>query len=504
MITNRIRTPFLLLVVIAAQLGLRAGDLTAQSGAPLGAVSFESTGGPDVRAAFQRGVLLLHNFEYDDARAAFREVRRLDPNFVLAYWGEALTHDHPLWGDEDLAAAREVLAGLGPSVESRLARARTVRERDYLHAVEQLFGEGSKAERDQRYAAAMREMVDRYPDDEDAAALYALSLLATAEDGRDFGIYMRAAAVLEEWIDEYPRHPGVLHYMIHAYDDPVHAPLGLRAARRYGDVAAGAVHALHMPSHIFFALGMWSDAIRMNERSWQASVDRAERLGLGPASWSYHALWWLHYAYLQEGRFTDARRLLEVARQALAESGAGTVAYHLTQMRAAHVVADPSAMDLVEEGLSPETSSDRGRAASLAAAGHALMTAGRWPEARGVVERVRAIARESSSSIPEPLALQLEGRLLLHDGDREAGLDRLREAARMEYALPYEFGPPLIAKPGWEVLGEELARLGDRAGAEEAFVTGLRRAPGRRLMVRGLEAVGVDDGRMEEPWVGRP
>ncbi|MFW6085468.1 MAG: hypothetical protein ACODAA_09660, partial [Gemmatimonadota bacterium] len=347
---------FVLLSVLVALSGWTTVPAAGQDA--LGDADFRNSGAPEAQEPFRRGLLLLHNFEYADARAAFLEARRRDPAFAMAYWGEALTYDHPLWGEEDLDAARDALAKLDRAMKETPVSATpessqsshrasgasgpTSRELAYIDAVRTLFGEGPKAERDARYAAAMGEIAKRYSDDADAAALHALALLGTAEDGRDFTIYMKAAAVLEELIDRHPRHPGALHYMIHAYDDPVHAPLGLRAAEAYAEVAADAVHALHMPSHIFFALGMWDDVARMNERSWRASIERAERQELGPDAYSYHALWWLHYAHLQRGRMDEAGRLLDVAREALAESGAGTIRYHLQQMRAAHIVADPA------------------------------------------------------------------------------------------------------------------------------------------------------------------
>ena len=171
----------------------------------------------------------------------------------MAFWGEAMTYTHPVWIQQDLAAARAVLARLGATPEARLAKAKTERERDYLRAVEILYGDGTKEERDFRYADAMAALHQRYPDDVDATAFYALSLLGTAHEGRDFAIYMRSAALLEEVFPTHQHHPGVLHYLIHSYDDPVHAPLGMRAARLYGSVAPNAGHALHMTSHIFVA-----------------------------------------------------------------------------------------------------------------------------------------------------------------------------------------------------------------------------------------------------------
>jgi len=233
----------------------------------------------------------------------------------MAYWGKALSYNMPIWGEQDFEAARAVLKSLAPTREERLAKAPTERERDYLASVEQLYGDGDKTERDASYSAALGELSRKYPDDLDARAFYALSLLALTGTTRDTANYMRGAAEAEAVYEVNPRHPGALHYLIHAYDDPVHAPLGLRAARRYGKVAGGAAHAQHMPSHIFFALGLWDDAIAANIDS--LATARAEGGG------GYHPLEWLNYAYLQEGRLEEAAELMadtheEVKRQAAA------------------------------------------------------------------------------------------------------------------------------------------------------------------------------------------
>src|SRR6185312_3796615 len=168
-------------------------------------------------------------------------------------------------------------------------------------SLEKLYGPGDKAERDAAYSAALGDLSRRYPDDLDARALYALSLLGLSPK-RDVRIYMRAAAEAEEVLAVDKRHPGALHYLIHAFDDPVHAPLGLRAARLYAEVAPGASHAQHMTSHIFFALGLWDDAIRANE----ASV----RLAAAQGAHAYHSLLWLEYAYLQKNERAAAAALV--------------------------------------------------------------------------------------------------------------------------------------------------------------------------------------------------
>jgi tetratricopeptide (TPR) repeat protein len=262
----------------------------AQSQTNLGHIEFPTSGSPPAQKHFVQGMLLLHNFEYDDAREEFQAAGKLQPDFALAYWGEALTHTYTLWMGQDLPAARAALQRLAPTPEGRRSKAPTEREKDYLDAVELLYGEGDKPARDRAYAEAMGRLHKKYPDDLEAASIYALALMGTCEGDRDFSIFMQAAAVAEEVFAKNPQHPGAIHYLIHAYDDPIHAPLGLRPARVYANVAGSASHAQHMPSHIFFALGMWDEAIAANEFSVAVADERRKHKGLGPGQRNYHSL----------------------------------------------------------------------------------------------------------------------------------------------------------------------------------------------------------------------
>ena len=210
-------------------LGLLATPSSADD--RLGRISFPNSGSAAAQPHFIRGVLLLHSFEFDDAAEAFREARRVDPGFALAYWGEALTHNHPLWRYQNRDAALKVLAELGATPEARRAKAPTPREQAYLATLDALYGEGDKAARDRAYAAALEKLSAANPDDDEAKAFHALAILGTNVERRDFAADMRAAALVEDVFIRNQEHPGALHYMIHAYDNPMHAPLGLRAAR---------------------------------------------------------------------------------------------------------------------------------------------------------------------------------------------------------------------------------------------------------------------------------
>jgi hypothetical protein len=272
---------------------------------------FEVTGSVDALPHFDKGLLLLHNFEYDDAAEAFIKAQQTDSTFAMAYWGEAMTYNHPVWGDVDVEKARATLSKLGSTTEEREAKTKTDLEKDFIKAVSILYGEGSKPDRDKEYAAAMEKVYERYPGNHEAAAFYALSLLGAKESltlWEDQNI--KGAEIAEAILKENPSHPGALHYLIHSDDHPAHAQKALAAADTYAKVASYAGHALHMPSHIYLALGMWDNVVSSNEVAWKASLDRQERKKLDNNHLSYHAHMWLQYGYLQQGRFDRAKELI--------------------------------------------------------------------------------------------------------------------------------------------------------------------------------------------------
>ncbi len=455
----------------------------------LGRTEFPHSGPEEARAPFLEGILWLHSFEYARARQAFRVAQEKAPDFALAYWGEAMTWNHPVWFAQYPDEAWEVMERLGPSPEARLARAGTERERAWLEALEILYGEGSKAQRDTLYSAALGRMWDRWPDDENVGAFYALSILGTSHGGRDIPTYMRAAAVAEGIYERNPDHPGALHYLIHSYDDPVHAPLGLRAARRYSRIAGDAPHAQHMTTHIFVAMGMWDEVVAQNEVA--AGPDR-ELWRPG------HYTWWLGYGYLQQGRWRDAEVYLEAMRNATGtEKGQRAV---LARMRAEFIGNTrrwdhPAlAWDIPTEDIG-------------SGFGSAVAAADDWVKGRVALERgdpdgalagAAALARRRSEAEAEgnpndPTAgttrvmeLQLLGLAARSSGRSEDGVALLREALDLERSLPFEFGPPLVVIPSGELLGEVLLAEGRALEAERSFRMTLEVAPGRWTALEGL------------------
>ena len=468
--------------------------------ADVGEVAFANSGAPAAQAAFRRGLAQLHNFEYPRAAAEFRKAQEADPSFAMAYWGEAMTHTHPIWFRQDAEAARAVLERLGATPADRQAKAPTQRERDYLAAIEVLYGEGTKNERDFLYAEAMRKLHEKYPDDVDARAFYALALLGTTHQGRDTATYMRAAAVLEEVFPANQKHPGVLHYLIHAYDDPVHAPLGLRAARLYGGVAPNAGHALHMTSHIFVALGMWNEVVDANRRAVDVVNRDVAARNAGKVTCGHYPTW-LHYGYLQTSNTAAANKALADCRAAALEmdfvpwyridSRRGRIDEY-SDMRAHHIASGLPVAEADAKAVIPDGAEFLD--ARHTAAFSDVLLAYQRKDGAGLdkaVSRLRALqpevmAAHKDDDNPAPrqraeIMLQ-EAEALVHAaaGRNNEAIALLQTAAKAEASMAFEFGPPPVPKPAGELLGDLLLAAGRAAEANSAYEAALRRTPGRR------------------------
>ncbi|MFN0180829.1 MAG: hypothetical protein ACKVZ0_18660 [Gemmatimonadales bacterium] len=456
-----------------------AGETAATGGPRLGSLVFPNSGAPAAQPAFRRGMLYLHSFEYGSAATAFQEAQRVDPGFALAYWGEALTHTHPIWNEQDLAQARAVLARLGPTPEARLAKASTPREKAYLEAIERLYGAGGKEHRDTLFAEAMSRVAAAYPNDDEARAFHALSLMGLSQGVRDVATYMRAGAIALELLQRQPDHPGAAHYVIHAFDDPVHAAIGLPAARAYSAIAPGAAHAQHMTTHIFLALGMWPDVISQN------------RIASGPdrARWQAgHYTYWLHYGLMQAGHGDSAVALLDELRRNAGQGADLNRRAHLASARAQQIVNaerwnDPALAWTIDlEDADPTM-----RAVDLFARGYAATRRGDL-ETAGAVHALAAALETGPGLLQVPALLTKQlGAAIDRAAGRKADAERaLRDVAAASEGLPMAFGPPDFVKPPFEMLGEWLLEDGRPDAAREAFRRALGHMPGRRLSIRGL------------------
>ena len=326
-------------------------QLSAQNNL-LGKIDFPNSGSEAAQADFYEGVLFLHNFEYADAARAFRRAQQADPDFALAFWGEAMTHNHPIWMRQDRVAATEVLHELGERVDDRQQAAPTQREKDLMMAIEVLYGntpesaDASKEERDDLYSEFLAQLHETYPDDHEITTFYGLSILGTAHEGRDIGTYMKAAAELFDVWNANQKHPGAAHYLIHSFDDPDHAPLGLPMARAYSEIAPKAAHAQHMTSHIFLAMGMWDKVIDANLTARDVQTTRQQELG-EEITVCGHYTWWLQYGYLQTGETDKAAEVLNKCYDRIEGTPSMNEKWHFAVMRG-HQIIDSENWDSAE------------------------------------------------------------------------------------------------------------------------------------------------------------
>ena len=470
-----------------------AADSPRSLAANLGSIDFPNSGAAEAQAAFLTGMKALHSFEFEHAGEAFREAQAIDPDFALAYWGEALSYNHPLWFEQDRLAAHTALAGFASTPEDRVARAPPGRERGLMEAVDVLYGSGDKLSRDIAYSEAMRHLHETYPEDDEIATLYALSLLGTVRRGDGgFGRQVRAGAIAMDVFARNPRHPGAAHFIIHAFDDPEHAILALPAAKVYAEIAPAAPHALHMPSHIFVQLGMWEGVVASNEASYRAALDHVERRGLPRGRSEFHALQWYHYGQLQLGNEERAQWALDEAFRTLETFPGKRVRRGTMRMLARHTL-ETERWSGFDPGILADA--DRRHAALQLAAGLSAVHTGELGAAETALANIkdarqRLSGKASTAYRARIVAVEekvLESALALARGDENAAEAFLVEAAALEAELNAPSGPPSPMKPAHEMYGEFLSAQGRMEEAAVQFSKALERTPNRTRSVRGLE-----------------
>jgi tetratricopeptide (TPR) repeat protein len=477
----------------------------------LGELTFDVTGSEEAKEIFKKVHLLLHSFEYQDACEVFLEAQKADPDFAMAYWGEAMTYNHSIWQEQDLEKGREALRKLGETAEDRIGKAKTELEKKFIQSLNILYGEGSKTDRDQAYARFMGELYQRYPDNHEVASFYALSLLGSVTVGRSDDVYQQSARISEKILQENPNHPGALHYFIHANDDPYHAGTAVEVANEYAVVAPDAAHALHMPTHIYLALGMWDKVVSSNEVSWQASVNRKERKNLSNDAYGYHSYHWLQYGYLQQGRLEEARKTLENMIQYCAELPSARARAHEVFFKSTYLVETNDwnsefslketdtkelniltrSMEAFVKGMKFYHTKDNASLENLILA----MEKDRQVESAKISDAGIALCnsgganRENATvldvNLSHVLEMELRAMQAWMQNDLETTERWLKEASTLEANVSYSYGPPAVVKPSHELYGEFLLSLNRAEEAIAQFDKALQLAPKRVMALRG-------------------
>jgi len=487
---TRLSFAFVVLFVGTCSLFLRAGfaqhEHPAGDTARLGKVTFPVSCAPSVQQQFSSAVAMLHSFWYEKARDTFAGVAEKVPTCGMAYWGIAMTYYHPIWqppGSADLKAGGTFMD------KAKLVGAKTQRERDYIAAIETFYKDSDKFDHASRalgYERAMEQVQSRYPDDHEAAIFHALALLATAPPNDETYVNQkRAGAILEPLFAEEPEHPGIAHYIIHAYDYPPLAQRALDAARRYAKIAPDSPHALHMPSHIFTRLGLWQESIDSN----LASVASAKKNN-APED-ELHAKDYLIYAYLQGAQDREAREALEAPPSGrrddpqhfawLYAMGTSPARYAVERHQWAEAAALAVPPDTFPGGRWAWTEANLHFARALG-----LSHTGKTEAARTEVQKLASL-RDTLTEVndkywADQVEIQRESAeawIRLAESRREEALRQMRSAAEHEDATDKHPVTPGVILPARELLGEMLLELNKPAEAMVEFEATLRTFPNR-------------------------
>jgi len=478
----------------------------------LGTVSFPTSCAPAVQARFVRAVALLHSFWYEEAEKAFGEVAAADPSCAIAQWGVAMSLYHPIWSPP---TAAELKRGQDAVAKARAAAAKTERERDYVAAIEAFFKDADTVDHRTRavaYGRAMERLAERYPDDREASIFYALVLVGTASPAdKTYANQKKAGAILNRVLPAQPDHPGVAHYLIHSFDYPELAELALPAARSYSKIAESSPHALHMPSHIFVRLGLWDDAIRSNVDSAAAARAHCDKTHPGATSFDeLHAVDYLTYAYLQEGRDADALRMVERVRQVdKLDNAQFAAAYALAAVPARYALergrwAEAASLEVAPASF-PWASFPYAEAITHFARAIGAARSGDITRARQAVERLAALRQAAIDAKigywPEQIEIQRRaaaGWLARAEGRNDEALDLLKQAADLEATTDKHPVTPGAVLPARELRADLLMDLGRPAEALAEYEASLKVAPKRRYALAGAARAADAAGQGEK------
>jgi tetratricopeptide (TPR) repeat protein len=505
------RPTFISMVLLAWMCAAFIAPVVAQHEHPagdpgkLGKVSFPVSCNPSVQAQFTSAVAMLHSFWYEKASGTFAEVVEKDPTCGMAYWGVAMTYYHPIW---QAPGPADLKAGMASVEKAKSAGAKTEREREYIAAIDTFYRDADKLVHRTRalaYEKAMDQLQAHYPDDHEAAIFHALALLATAPPtDKTYVNQKKAGAILEPLFVEQPEHPGIAHYIIHAYDYPALAPRALDAARRYAKIAPDSPHALHMPSHIFTRLGLWQESIESNLVS-AASAQKNNAPGN-----ELHAKDYLIYAYLQMGQDREAEKALEAPPPGRADDpqymnwlyamGTSPARYAVERHRWAEAAALPMPVNIFPGGRWAWTEANLHFARALGAS-----HTGKTEAARRDVEQLASLrdtlAQGNDKYWADQVDIQRESAtawISLAEGKREEALKQMRSAAEHEDATDKHNVTPGVILPARELLGEMLLELKKPAEAMAEFEATLRTAPNRFNALSGAARAAKLSGDSEK------
>ena len=493
------RAPALLLIAGLLVIGARPAQAQFEN---VGSFEFPTSASGEAQQHFLRGAAFLHSFGWIQARGEFHAAQEIDPDFAMAYWGESLAYNHPLNSGMDTTEPRRALDRLAPTRVERLAKAPTAREKGFLNAVEILWGEGDRADRTVAYMDAMSRLYEQYPNDTEVAAFYALSTLSASTATRDLTqrLNVRAGTISLNLFEHNPNHPGAAHYTIHAFDNPMLAPLSLEAAYRFSEIAPAVAHARHMPTHIFIQHGMWDRVSGNNEFAYTAARElwRPDD-SMGDA---VHPLDWGQYGDLQLGDYAKARKWIE-RLESMAFEGRfleGGPRGAPGQARASRTVPLVKARYIVEtEEWEVRPITDESSMHELLATGMSAARTGDQATVAQAEAALKELAERGPNGDRNANIMAKEVGALLHAGMGHGSVATrlMDEAQAIVEAGADPRGAASPVKPVHELYGEILLDLDRPADAIEKFETSLLRMPNRPRSLLGLARAYAKTGNRE-------
>jgi tetratricopeptide (TPR) repeat protein len=503
----------------------------------VGNLSFPTSGSAEAQRHFLRGVAILHSFGWKQAIAEFQLAQKAQPDFAMAYWGESLAYNHPLNSQMDFKEPRAVLARLGADRAARVAKAPTAREKGFINAVEDLWGEGDSRQRRIAYMTAMERLYNQFPADDEVKTFYALSILSasSAVDDRTSRMNVKAGALAMDVFKRNPNHPGAVHYIIHAFDDPIHAPLALEAAKVYAKIVPAVSHAVHMPTHIFIQHGMWNEVANQNIRAFNVAKELWQP-GDVPGDMS-HSGDWGQYGFLQLGDYAGARERIQAFEWMAETTKNPRASGALALVRARYIIeTEEWKVQPVADGASNET---------ILANGFSAVKTGDMATAEKMASMLAAKIKTAPAAAPAnphaehggapaPAATpapamggnadagkgvtvmhkELQALIAQSKGQNDQAITLLKEAAAIEETMRPPNGAADPIKPSHELLGEVLLKAGKAQEAADAFEVSLLRMPNRARSLMGAIAAHAAAGNKTKAaermatfnsfWKGKP
>ena len=457
----------------------------------IGKAHIETSCNAAAQKEIDRGLALIHSFWYAPAEEVFRKAAAADPTCGMAWWGVAMSNLHPIWA---APTPSERKAGNDAVMKAIDVAAKTDRELKYIDAIATYWAISDHKRAMIEYEQKMAEVEQANPKDREAAIFHALALLGTAEaSDKTYAQQKKAAEILNRVLPEEPEHPGVAHYLIHSFDYPALAELALPAARVYAKLAPGSPHALHMPSHIFTRLGLWDESIASNMASAQKAHDYVSKTMPGATAFDeLHAVDYLVYAYLQQGKLDEAKKLVEKTKgvtkidnpnnfaAAYAISAVpGRFALERRQWKEAAAITVPSNVDWSK---TPYAEANVHFARGIGAARSGQLAIARDAQAR--LAAIRQVLLDQKNNYwadqVEIQRLSVSAWIARADDKSAEAMNQMRAAADLESKTEKHPVTPGAIIPARELLAEMLLDSGRRDEALAEAQRVLKEAPNRR------------------------